>query len=56
MRYLFFFKLHKTYCIKMEAIENGTQVKAPGFHVIHLPFLDDIRSIPERRLTTDNPP
>merc|ERR1712142_246456 len=28
---------------QMEVIENGAQVKAPGFHVIHLPFLDDIR-------------
>jgi len=41
---------------QMEVIEDGAQVKAPGFHVIYLPFLDDIRLIPEIRLKKDNPP
>ena len=36
--------------------EAGLQVKPPGFHVIHLPFLDDFRQLPDTRLIKENPP
>jgi ATP-dependent DNA helicase 2 subunit 1 len=35
--------------------EAGVQVKPPGFHVIHLPFLDDFRPLPQTRLRKDCP-
>jgi len=35
--------------------ENGVQTKPPGFHVIYLPYLDDFRALPDRRLNKDNP-
>lgn len=40
---------------QMEETENGIQTKPPGFHVIYLPYLDDIRKLPESRLNQDNP-
>jgi ATP-dependent DNA helicase 2 subunit 1 len=39
-----------------ELDEAGLQVKPPGFHVIHLPFLDDFRQLPDTRLNKNNPP
>eukprot|EP00092_Neocalanus_flemingeri_P030946 GFUD01033608.1.p1 GENE.GFUD01033608.1~~GFUD01033608.1.p1 ORF type:complete len:608 (+),score=207.55 GFUD01033608.1:49-1872(+) len=39
-----------------EVDETGNQIKPPGFHVIFLPFLDDIRRVPPARLSQDNPP
>jgi len=40
-----------------EMDEVGNQVKPPGFHVIFLPYLDDLRKVPViEPLTTDNPP
>jgi ATP-dependent DNA helicase 2 subunit 1 len=38
-----------------ELDDAGLQVKPPGFHVIHLPFLDDFRQLPETRLSKDTP-
>jgi len=31
---------------QQEVSENGVQEQAPGFHVVYLPFLDDIRPLP----------
>jgi len=36
--------------------ELGNQVKPPGFHVIFLPYLDDIRRVPHVELPEENPP
>jgi len=41
---------------KEEVDELGNQMKPPGFHVIFLPFLDDIRRVPLAHLSQDNPP
>ena len=35
-----------------EVSEGGGQEQAPGFHVVYLPFLDDIRPLP---ITSINP-
>eukprot|EP00090_Calanus_glacialis_P040227 TRINITY_DN7011_c0_g1_i1.p1 TRINITY_DN7011_c0_g1~~TRINITY_DN7011_c0_g1_i1.p1 ORF type:complete len:605 (+),score=238.41 TRINITY_DN7011_c0_g1_i1:38-1852(+) len=39
-----------------EVDEAGTQMKPPGFHVIFLPFIDDIRRLPLPKLPQENPP
>ena len=40
---------------QVEEVEEGEQTKPPGFHVVYLPYLDDFRHIPDRRLLTNNP-
>jgi len=39
-----------------EVDEDGNQIKPPGFHVIFLPFLDDIRRVPITPVSQNNPP
>jgi len=41
---------------KEEVDEVGNQVRPPGFHVIFLPFLDDIRRVPVTPIPENNPP
>jgi ATP-dependent DNA helicase 2 subunit 1 len=33
--------------------DQGVQVRPPGFHVIIMPYADDIRSVPVDRLATE---
>ena len=40
---------------QIEEVEEGEQTKPPGFHVVYLPYLDDFRHIPDRRLLKNNP-
>jgi len=39
-----------------ENAEGGGQERPPGFHVVFLPYLDDLRKIPDIPLTSTNPP
>jgi len=40
-----------------EEIDNtGNQLKPPGFHVVLLPYIDDLRRVPLPNLPCDNPP
>jgi len=40
---------------QLEVMEDNVQIKPPGFHIIHLPFMDDARQVPDIRMETDNP-
>jgi len=40
---------------QVEVVEDNDQVKPPGFHIIHLPFVDDSRQVPDIRMKKDNP-